>query len=95
MGGGGFNQGRQLGGNVSFAQSLSGSQPATPLDPTYVPATLHCFRPFPQYVTSPETSSRGEFSRCPRKPSSSTEPATWHTKGARPTHPTAWPTPPW
>lgn len=27
---------RQLGGNVSFAQSLSGSQPATPLDPSYV-----------------------------------------------------------
>jgi CCR4-NOT transcription complex subunit 2 len=23
---------RQIGGNVSFAQSLSGSQPATPLD---------------------------------------------------------------
>ena len=29
-------QARQLGGNVSFAQSLSGSQPATPLDPSYV-----------------------------------------------------------
>ncbi|KAG8425296.1 transcriptional regulator, variant 3 [Metarhizium acridum] len=33
MGGAGFqNQVRQMGGNVSFAQSLSGSQPATPLD---------------------------------------------------------------
>ncbi|KAK1256084.1 hypothetical protein MKX07_008343 [Trichoderma sp. CBMAI-0711] len=33
MGGAAFqNQARQLGGNVSFAQSLSGSQPATPLD---------------------------------------------------------------
>ncbi|WYZ45263.1 hypothetical protein EsH8_VIII_000579 [Colletotrichum jinshuiense] len=33
MGGAGLqNQARQLGGNVSFAQSLSGSQPATPLD---------------------------------------------------------------
>lgn len=43
MGGAGFqNQVRQLGGNVSFAQSLSGSQPATPLDLSYVPATsLH------------------------------------------------------
>ena len=29
-------QSRQLGGNVSFAQSLSGSQPATPLDLSYV-----------------------------------------------------------
>lgn len=37
MGGAGLqNQGRQLGGNVSFAQSLSGSQPATPLDLSYV-----------------------------------------------------------
>lgn len=25
---------RQLGGNLSFAQSLSGSQPQTPLDPS-------------------------------------------------------------
>lgn len=32
------NQARQLGANVSFAQSLSGSQPATPLDLSYV----HC-----------------------------------------------------
>lgn len=41
MGGAGFqNQGRQLGGNVSFAQSLSGSQPATPLDLSYVLAVL-------------------------------------------------------
>lgn len=30
------NPNRQLGGNVSFAQSLSGSQPATPLDLSYV-----------------------------------------------------------
>jgi hypothetical protein len=30
------NAGRQLGGNVSFAQSLSGSQPATSLDLSYV-----------------------------------------------------------
>jgi hypothetical protein len=30
------NPGRQLGGNVSFAQSLSGSQPATSLDLSYV-----------------------------------------------------------
>lgn len=29
-------QARQLGSNVSFAQSLSGSSPATPLDPSYV-----------------------------------------------------------
>lgn len=39
MGGAGFqNQAHQLGGNVSFAQSVSGSQPATPLDLSYVPA---------------------------------------------------------
>lgn len=43
MGSAGFNQGRQLGGNVSFAQSLSGSQPATPLDPTYVLFTSSVF----------------------------------------------------
>lgn len=30
------NPTRQLGGNVSFAQSLTGSQPATPLDLSYV-----------------------------------------------------------
>ncbi|GAB1318935.1 hypothetical protein MFIFM68171_09145 [Madurella fahalii] len=29
---------RQLGGNISFAQSLSGSQPATPLDPSEFPS---------------------------------------------------------
>lgn len=45
MGGGGLqNPARQLGGgggggNVSFAQSLSGSQPATPLDLSYVLST--------------------------------------------------------
>lgn len=39
MGGAGLqNPARQLGGNVSFAQSLSGSQPATPLDLSYVPS---------------------------------------------------------
>ncbi|KAG6004252.1 hypothetical protein E4U54_000570 [Claviceps lovelessii] len=39
MGGAGFqNQVRQLGGNVSFAQSLSGSQPATPLDLSEFPS---------------------------------------------------------
>ncbi|KAF4975828.1 hypothetical protein FZEAL_7447 [Fusarium zealandicum] len=32
------NAGRQLGGNVSFAQSLSGSQPATPLDLSEFPS---------------------------------------------------------
>ncbi|KAI1806139.1 hypothetical protein F4811DRAFT_511941 [Daldinia bambusicola] len=33
MGGAGLQtSSRQLGGNLSFAQSLSGSQPATPLD---------------------------------------------------------------
>ena len=30
------NASRQLGGSVSFAQSLGGSQPATPLDLSYV-----------------------------------------------------------
>lgn len=30
------NAGRQLGGNVSFAQSLTGSQPSTSLDLSYV-----------------------------------------------------------
>jgi len=35
MAGGGLqNPSRQLGGSQSFAQSLSGSQPATPLDPS-------------------------------------------------------------
>ena len=39
MGGGGGGaalqtSSRQLGGNLSFAQSLSGSQPSTPLDPS-------------------------------------------------------------
>ncbi|KAK1729518.1 NOT2/NOT3/NOT5 family protein [Colletotrichum acutatum] len=39
MGGAGLpNQARQLGGNVSFAQSLSGSQPATPLDLSEFPS---------------------------------------------------------
>ncbi|KAM4056856.1 NOT2 / NOT3 / NOT5 family protein [Hirsutella rhossiliensis] len=39
MGGAGFqNQAHQLGGNVSFAQSLSGSQPATPLDLSEFPS---------------------------------------------------------
>ncbi|POR37551.1 NOT2 family protein, partial [Tolypocladium paradoxum] len=39
MGGAGFqNQTRQLGSNVSFAQSLSGSQPATPLDLSEFPS---------------------------------------------------------
>ncbi|KAL7899249.1 hypothetical protein HDV64DRAFT_248001 [Trichoderma sp. TUCIM 5745] len=39
MGGGAFqNQARQLGGNISFAQSLSGSQPATPLDLSEFPS---------------------------------------------------------
>ncbi|KAK5998513.1 Zinc-regulated GTPase metalloprotein activator 1 [Cladobotryum mycophilum] len=39
MGNTGFqNQARQLGGNVSFAQSLSGSQPATPLDLSEFPS---------------------------------------------------------
>ncbi|RMJ17880.1 hypothetical protein BHE90_004265 [Fusarium euwallaceae] len=32
------NAGRQLGGNVSFAQSLTGSQPATPLDLSEFPS---------------------------------------------------------
>lgn len=27
---------QQMGGNLSFAQSVGGSQPATPLDPSYV-----------------------------------------------------------
>lgn len=41
MGGAGLqNPARQLGGNISFAQSLSGSQPATPLDLSYVPSPL-------------------------------------------------------
>ena len=42
------NPNRQLGGNVSFAQSLSGSQPATPLDLSYVlPHHPHrCCLPF-------------------------------------------------
>lgn len=35
------NAGRQLGGNVSFAQSLTGSQPATPLDLSYVHSPRH------------------------------------------------------
>ena len=35
MGGAGLQtSSRQLGGNLSFAQSLSGSQPSTPLDPS-------------------------------------------------------------
>ncbi|PHH90473.1 hypothetical protein CDD83_3568 [Cordyceps sp. RAO-2017] len=39
MGGAGFqNQAHQLGGNLSFAQSLSGSQPATPLDLSEFPS---------------------------------------------------------
>ncbi|KAF4513481.1 hypothetical protein G6O67_000748 [Ophiocordyceps sinensis] len=39
MGGAGFqSQAHQLGGNVSFAQSLSGSQPATPLDLSEFPS---------------------------------------------------------
>ncbi|KAI1083525.1 hypothetical protein F5B20DRAFT_527362 [Whalleya microplaca] len=39
MGGAGLqNSSRQLGGNLSFAQSLSGSQPATPLDLTEFPS---------------------------------------------------------
>ncbi|UNI21710.1 hypothetical protein JDV02_007677 [Purpureocillium takamizusanense] len=50
MGGAGFNQGRQLGGNVSFAQSLSGSQPATPLDPTE----------FPSLSTTPQLNSASQ-----------------------------------
>lgn len=42
MGSSGFQaQARQLGGNVSFAQSLSGSQPATSLDPSYVLSNSH------------------------------------------------------
>lgn len=65
MGGAAFqNQARQLGGNVSFAQSLSGSQPATPLDLSYVlsihltsvdslsisPSPFHSFLPtYPPY----------------------------------------------
>lgn len=36
------NPGRQLSGNISFAQSLSGSQSAAPLDLSYVPL---CLRP--------------------------------------------------
>lgn len=48
MGSGGIqNPSRQMGGNVSFAQSLSGSQPATPLDPSYVLSTLLRLRCFP------------------------------------------------
>jgi len=39
MGSAGFqNQARQMGGNISFAQSLSGSQPATPLDLSEFPS---------------------------------------------------------
>lgn len=34
---------RQMGGNVSFAQSLSGSSPATPLDLSYVLSTFPTF----------------------------------------------------
>lgn len=49
MGGAGLqNQGRQMGGNgnVSFAQSLSGSQPATPLDLSYVAIVFRPWRFF-------------------------------------------------
>lgn len=38
------NQTRQMGGNLSFAQSLSGSQPAAPLDMSYV-LSLYCIEP--------------------------------------------------
>ncbi|KAM5378737.1 hypothetical protein ACJZ2D_004373 [Fusarium nematophilum] len=43
-------QGRQLGGNVSFAQSLSGSQPATPLD----------LSEFPSLSNNPQISSASQ-----------------------------------
>jgi hypothetical protein len=43
-GGGIQNASRPLGGNASFAQTLGGSQPATPLDPSYV--TLHTLSAF-------------------------------------------------
>ena len=49
MGSAGFqnqNQARQQGGNVSFAQSLSGSQPTAPLDMSYVLAPDASMRRF-------------------------------------------------
>ena len=36
---------QQMGGNISFAQSLGASQPATPLDLSYVVTTLHFYFP--------------------------------------------------
>lgn len=54
------NPNRQLGGNVSFAQSLSGSQPATPLDLSYVLST--CSN---RYFFAPST-------HCPRSSWAST-----------------------
>lgn len=45
MGGAGLQNPQRQGatGNLSFAQSLSGSQPATPLDLSWVPALSLCF----------------------------------------------------
>ncbi|KAM7204492.1 CobW/HypB/UreG, nucleotide-binding domain containing protein [Naviculisporaceae sp. PSN 640] len=43
---------RQLGGNVSFAQSLSGSQPPTPLDPSDFPSLTSTSQ-----ITNPNPSS--------------------------------------
>ncbi|GJC79161.1 hypothetical protein ColLi_01999 [Colletotrichum liriopes] len=60
MGGAGLqNQARQLGGNVSFAQSLSGSQPATPLDLSRTSVTLF-FLPLrrPHLILSSTTMGR-------------------------------------
>ncbi|KAF4450128.1 cell division control CDC36 [Fusarium albosuccineum] len=53
------NAGRQLGGNVSFAQSLSGSQPATPLDLSTNQAS---FREFPSLSNNPQMSNANQQS---------------------------------
>ncbi|RCI09771.1 hypothetical protein L249_4056 [Ophiocordyceps polyrhachis-furcata BCC 54312] len=51
MGGAGFpTQAHQLGGNLSFAQSLTGSQPATPLD----------LAEFPSLATNSQLSTAGQ-----------------------------------
>ena len=65
MSGGGLqNPTRQLGGNTSFAQSLSGSQPATPLDLSYVfmtssPLKHHPFSIHPHIVHTIHTNCHG------------------------------------
>lgn len=98
MGGAGFqNQARQLGSNVSFAQSLSGSQPATPLDLSYVPAALllHFFPPSCPVPPRPETSHREAFRPCQTKPNSSASPTRWRAEPPLPTGRVAWPILPW